>query len=1337
MGEATTVMTMDTSSTSDTISLADQQRSTAAPDLKTLHQQAEEEDEPTETDADRPTTPHSLTSTSISSDGDTASTPTQEAARPIFIETVTLHDEPLDDRALSSTSSSQPETPIGPRTPTTPHDLTRDSMASFALSDTSMDWNNLSTETVDDVLATPRVNGARKHLRKVSSLDILANKFAAPERPSTLFDTDGGKDTPGLPMSAIELGQSDKDLDTWRRDSDASSHEYTHAHRPSTATLDSIDMLDQPTPTTDTSMSRNLSIDNRSSDSSGEDVQVDWKALDKNEEQEKEDKATQEGAEDDATAFLLARLEQENAKFAADPKASASKPLHRKTRAYSRPPSMAQLKKLVATSDAPSIRYSLASDTGMPSSPEEAPPMTELEFWVALVQDYPSTASRLPTLTTTKIRSGVPPPLRGVVWASMAGARDRDLEDAYEKLVYEKSPYEGIINKDVGRSFPGVELFRDADGEGQKMLGRVLKCFSLHDKDIGYCQGLGFLVGPLLMNMGERDAFCVLVRLMDHFSLRESFLPSLSGLHMRIYQFSALLKQHHPKLHEHLANHGIEPAYLSQWFLSCFAVTCPLSMLFRIYDVIFAEGANETVMRVALALMRRHEERMLATDEFEEVMSLLLGREMWDCYAGDADELVDDFTSLGDIVTHARLAELEKEFDKQSAEVVGQSAGFLPTVQAAASGFLGRLWAPGHAATPSKPVTNHTHNASTTTLSPETADKTNARGGFFGRPTSFLKRSQSKQDLNDAHDSSSSGDSASTNGSSAVSLASTIITDPDTPTAHDPGMRESVADSVSTKSKADSMYPQTTSMLVSQQRDLQAQIEDLLTAMGEMQREQAQLAAMLQKEREERSEDQKVMRQMVVRLRKDKDDRRRTMPPPPRSQSPLEVPLPKSRPLSVGDWTQVNLDGIEKEAPQKDEMEELVEKAQERLQTSVRFSMSLETKAHLRSTLARTREQLSIAEAQSRDLAIRLEASQSAISAFQDESDDLRSEVKELRLRVADEFKSRQKLEHKIGELNAQTRSIERKERLTRAESLQQVPTLSRIDSSSDARSRKASSSSVPGGSIGGLRELKLGRRDSSSSVQSMRPTTLRNPTPITTDLVPPMLRTGPASPDGTPFATPSPSERTSPTPFAAASEQLAAPGVRRGFSKRTSSLATQEVFATTQHEAVPEEALLLELVNAKTAEAQALQELDEVKKALAVSKRRQEEAMTRMQAEIEAARAEAKLAVEKAEAAKTSAEQETMRLSTLASHAITSPMFSLPSTPFVESSNPLSGNSSGSGKVSPGTITPGEEKTDSDVNVTKRGEDIKPAAAPVGWFWQRRTASKSTNIGPVVEEAK
>lgn len=138
--------------------------------------------------------------------------------------------------------------------------------------------------------------------------------------------------------------------------------------------------------------------------------------------------------------------------------------------------------------------------------------MTELEFWTALVQNYTQTVQRLPTLTSSKIKAGVPPPLRGVVWVSMAGARDADLAADFDRLSLEPSEYEGLIGKDVGRSFPGVEMFRDSDGDGQRMLGTVLKCFSLYDEEIGYCQGLGFLVGPLLMHMGDKDAFCVLVR---------------------------------------------------------------------------------------------------------------------------------------------------------------------------------------------------------------------------------------------------------------------------------------------------------------------------------------------------------------------------------------------------------------------------------------------------------------------------------------------------------------------------------------------------------------------------------------------------------------------------------------------------------------------------------------------------------------------------------------------------------------------------------------------------------------------------------------------------------
>lgn len=121
-------------------------------------------------------------------------------------------------------------------------------------------------------------------------------------------------------------------------------------------------------------------------------------------------------------------------------------------------------------------------------------------------------------------------------------------------------------------------------------------------------------------------------RLMDHYGLRTCYLPDLSGLHLRVYQFQNLLARHRPALHAHLESLNVEPVYVSQWFLSFFAVTCPLPMLLRIYDVIFLEGAIETLMRVALSLMRRNEKKIMAYTEFEDILQFLLSRSMWDTY---------------------------------------------------------------------------------------------------------------------------------------------------------------------------------------------------------------------------------------------------------------------------------------------------------------------------------------------------------------------------------------------------------------------------------------------------------------------------------------------------------------------------------------------------------------------------------------------------------------------------------------------------------------------------------------------------------------------------------
>ncbi|KAK3673273.1 hypothetical protein LTR78_006818 [Recurvomyces mirabilis] len=1270
--------------------------------------------------------------------------PIREASREI-IESPLLStpstDRPYTPRQTYSPSSDYgpgiPHVPVSPLTTaeasvrlSTYRDSVRDSMASIALSESSLDYDHLSPEAVEEALSTPRVRASR-HTRKPSSLEILQNMWGEDMRPTlvrqgTLFDATKDQASPVDPESNV-----------WNEESTSRG-------------------LQAPVITVGKRTS-SLFAPKRRSDTSGEDLELDWQQLDKEEQLEKGERETEDGAEDESTAFLLARLEQENAKIESFSSSTSSVGSHAavsRLRKDSKPPSMGHLKKLVQDRSAPSVRYSLALTPGAEISEEvpEPPPMTELEFWAALVQDYPSTAARLPTLATTKIRGGIPPPLRGVVWQSMAGARDRSLEDSFEKLQHESSPYEGIINKDVGRSFPGVELFRDAEGEGQKMLGRVLKCFSLHDKDIGYCQGLGFLVGPLLMNMGEREAFCVLVRLMEHYTLRPSFLPSLSGLHMRIFQFSSLLKQHHSALSEHLTNMGVEPAYLSQWFLSCFAVTCPLPMLFRIYDVIFAEGANETVMRVALALMRRNEQRMMESTEFEEVMQLLLGRGIWDCYGIDADALVDDFTSLGGIITHARLAELEREFEKHDSDAVGQSAGFLPDVQAAASRFLGRLWAPSHSSA-----------KSTSTLSPSTAE--NEAGGKK-KSAGFLRRSASKQSISTLNESSGSESSSNS--------ASTSATDPEINDSVS-AMRESQAtDAMSFKSKADSLRTVSFSTpgMSKEEKDMHGQIEDLLTALGEMQREQQVLAGMLQREREERGEDQIVVRRLVKRLRKnddrseadaagdkdvEKEQRRRTMPPPARIEEVDGGTVTKQRPTSVLLAPKKPVD--------EETLDDLVETVHDRLDTPTRFSHSFETKAQLRSSLTRTCEQLAVAETSSRDLATRLDGAETSLAAFTTESEDLRSEVKELRVRVNEEFKARQKLEHTISNLRAEARSIERKERerVARAESGQDAPaTGSKRDSMALAgpgglKRTESFNGVATGDRASGLRELRLVRRESTSSIHSLRAPRAPRPTlpeisiqtqsPVDLAASPPHSATedtgSPLRPMSivqdplTPISAPTPTTQLLETPLSAATltlgTGLAVPQPTAMWHARTSSLATREVFSTPEHSAVPEEALLLELVNAKTSEATSRAEAEESRRALTLSNRRHEQMLAALQGQIEAANASANAARLEATAARAAAdgyklEAEAAQAAIAAGSGGYSGL-SVPNTPAT-----YDGDTRSFGSTSE-TVTPVEKGP--EVPPKEKAVVAGSASSGGGWFWNRRSPSTTIKVAvtpPAVE---
>ncbi|KAI8370251.1 rab-GTPase-TBC domain-containing protein [Blakeslea trispora] len=294
----------------------------------------------------------------------------------------------------------------------------------------------------------------------------------------------------------------------------------------------------------------------------------------------------------------------------------------------------------------------------------------EWDFWQEVVKDFPAAVSKFPHLLTAKLQhGGIPHRIRGVIWQSMSQSSSLNLESLYSRLSEEgeTSSYERIIQRDLSRTFPQLDMFKDDGGEGQLAMGRLLKAYSLYDAHVGYCQGLAFLVGPLLMTMPENQAFCVFVRLMETYDMRTMFTLNMEGLHLRLHQFGMLLSQLCPRLDAHFKFHQIHTAmYASQWYLTLFAYSFPISLVLRIYDLVFAEGAVETITRVAVALMKKNEEALLEITEFEHLMMYLSSRKLYEVgYSSDPEAVIHDAMTLSSVISKQKMDNISETYYRE------------------------------------------------------------------------------------------------------------------------------------------------------------------------------------------------------------------------------------------------------------------------------------------------------------------------------------------------------------------------------------------------------------------------------------------------------------------------------------------------------------------------------------------------------------------------------------------------------------------------------------------------------------------------------------------------
>ncbi|CAI5948412.1 unnamed protein product [Closterium sp. NIES-65] len=227
---------------------------------------------------------------------------------------------------------------------------------------------------------------------------------------------------------------------------------------------------------------------------------------------------------------------------------------------------------------------------------------------------------------TSLVMGGIPMNMRGEVWQIFVGSAGRRQAGVYEALLRdtgreeEHGPNSSLaeitariherdaevactvqIEKDLPRTFPGHPAL---DAKGRDALRRLLVAYSRRNRALGYCQGMNFLAGLLLLLMPEENAFWTLTAIVDELfrgyysdemveaqvgrgtvseerggmgdsPVRPHSLPSHQGLVDQLV-FEDLVRQNFPRLAEHMDTMGVQISWITgPWFLSVFVNVLP------------------------------------------------------------------------------------------------------------------------------------------------------------------------------------------------------------------------------------------------------------------------------------------------------------------------------------------------------------------------------------------------------------------------------------------------------------------------------------------------------------------------------------------------------------------------------------------------------------------------------------------------------------------------------------------------------------------------------------------------------------------------------------------
>ncbi|CAE8599971.1 unnamed protein product, partial [Polarella glacialis] len=125
------------------------------------------------------------------------------------------------------------------------------------------------------------------------------------------------------------------------------------------------------------------------------------------------------------------------------------------------------------------------------------------QLWKGMLQKgIRSFIDERPSTFRRRARRGIPVEFRAEVWKAALKTEEHAKPGLYQELLIPQNQWTKLIEIDISRTFPDMPLF---DKEQQESLLRILHAYANLNPEVGYCQGMNFVAGLLLMVSQKGD----------------------------------------------------------------------------------------------------------------------------------------------------------------------------------------------------------------------------------------------------------------------------------------------------------------------------------------------------------------------------------------------------------------------------------------------------------------------------------------------------------------------------------------------------------------------------------------------------------------------------------------------------------------------------------------------------------------------------------------------------------------------------------------------------------------------------------------------------------------